>query len=65
MCDCDVCVYGRKVMERIRALPEADREFFENLYERYCNESMDRDYYLAIVTNAWPRADEILARYRS
>lgn len=64
MCNCDVCAENRIFRENLDALPEAQRPYFEALYEAYLEAQLDRDYYKAVVRNEWPDADRILARYR-
>ena len=64
-CECDMCVYGREVQSQLSELTESQREFFEDMYDRLMGESMDRNYYQAIVNGTWPSSEEILASYRS
>ena len=64
MCDCSVCDESRTFRAHVEALPEAQRPYFEALFDAYLEAQMDRDYYKAVVRNEWPQADRVLARYR-
>ena len=41
MCECEVCKYGRLVEENLAGLPEPQKAFFEDMYERLCNAEDD------------------------
>ncbi len=65
MCNCRVCTYGREVQEQLAKLPDEQRTFFEDMYDRLIGEEDQSNYYQAIVDGSWPQSEEILARYRS
>lgn len=44
-CQCDVCEEYREFRRQIELLPEANREYFVNLYSKYTDVSYDLDYY--------------------
>ena len=54
MCDCEVCKYGRLVQENLDNLPEPQRIFFEDMYERLCHAEDDVAYYKARLDGTWP-----------
>lgn len=62
MCDCEVCKYGRLVEENLANLPEPQKTFFEDMYERLVYVEDDIAYRLAILDGKWPNARDILTR---
>lgn len=54
MCECEVCKYGRLVMANLTDLPEPQKMFFENMYERLCHAENDVAYYKAKLNGDWP-----------
>ena len=54
MCECEVCKYGRLVQENLANLPEPQRAFFDNMYERLCHAEDDAAYYRAKLNGDWP-----------
>lgn len=62
MCECEVCKYGRLVQENLANLPETQKSFFENMYERMCYAEQDVSYYKAVLAGTWPNAKKLLTR---
>lgn len=64
MCDCKVCQYSREFEAELALLPEANRPFFEKLFENYSNKCSDLNHAEAILEGSWPESDEIIAGAR-
>ena len=62
MCECEVCKYGRLVQENLGNLPETQKVFFEDMYERMCYAEQDVSYYKAVLAGTWPNAKKLLTR---
>lgn len=62
MCECAVCKYGRLVQENLANLPEPQKVFFEDMYERMCYAEQDVSYYKAVLVGTWPNAKKLLTR---
>lgn len=60
MCECEVCKYGRLVQENLANLPEPQRVFFEDMYERLCNTENDLAVQNSILDGKWPSAKSML-----
>lgn len=60
MCDCEVCKYGRLVEENLANLPETQKAFFEDMYERLCFKEDSCARYKSILDGSWPYAKGIL-----
>ena len=65
VCDCNLCQRTRKFRETLDRVPEADKKFWNDIYDTLFHAEFDLNYYRAIVEGSWPSADEILARYRA
>lgn len=61
MCQCKVCTYYHQFQAELAKLPEANRPFFEQLYENYAMQGADLNYANAVISGAWPSADEVIA----
>lgn len=61
MCQCKVCSYYHQFNAELAKLPEATRPFFEQLYENYAMQGADLNYANAVISGAWPSADEVIA----
>lgn len=65
MCDCKVCVTGKKFTDALtRVTNEEDRVLFEAIYENMAEAATDADYYNLIVTGKWPQSEEIIVGHR-
>lgn len=68
-CECDLCQRIRAVNAKIAELPEAKRDYFDNMHDVMLNMEFDLDYYKAIMSGKWPQGKEILlaalARYNT
>jgi hypothetical protein len=62
MCECEVCKYGRLVEENLTGLPEAQKIFFEDMYNRLCNTENDLAVSSSILNGSWPTAKFFLTR---
>lgn len=60
MCECEVCKYGRLVEVNLAYLPEPQRVFFEDMYERLCYAEEGISRFTAIHNGTWPYAKNIL-----
>lgn len=54
MCNCDLCIKGRKITKISKNLPERDKEFLENLFHEYCILSDDATYWRMVAIGEWP-----------
>jgi hypothetical protein len=63
-CECDVCKYSEEVAVNLEFVHEDHREFFEDLYMRYCAEAMDADVNMCIIEGSWPTANEYIISAR-
>jgi hypothetical protein len=53
-------VYGREVQDHLSKIPESERKFFEDLYEKMCNIDMDLNHTRCIIDGSWPTADDYI-----
>ena len=44
MCECRVCTYGKKVNYNLSKIPEDQKNFFMDMYNRLCNSENDYEY---------------------
>lgn len=59
-CNCDTChLIGRFADIRAK-LPEEDAQYLSDFLEFYLNESMDREYYEAVISGDWPESVDIM-----
>lgn len=49
---------------RMQNIPEADRDWWEHIYEQLLHTELDRDWALSIIEGSWPDADEIIKNQR-
>lgn len=60
-CTCKICTYYHQFLAELAKLPEANRPFFEQLYENYAMQGADLNYANAVIDGNWPTADEVIA----
>lgn len=64
MCECALCKRNLAVVEQLKALPDSQRKFWEEMYDILLHTELDLDWNQAIVNGSWPDADRIIESRR-
>lgn len=63
-CECSVCVRHRRFSSELEKIPEANRAYFEELYDALTHAEFDLEYYKAVASGRWPDSDRVIAHMR-
>ena len=65
VCDCNFCKRNQQFKEALGRVPEQDKKFWENFYEKLFYTEDNLNYYKALVCGCWPESDKTIHNFRS